>query len=177
MHLLCRRRLSTPGFWWRLWRIPEFPSWSVAPPCASSVWTSRWLDEDLLSSSAPRTAGCRTREMSHWWLSLWLPWTAGHPQPAVDPGWPLLLERNVMHWWVSWGRSTKARPSSTVLVDQQVPSKLRHCGTKSARRVPTCSPSAAVGWGSWLAPVSFLRWVGTGQSWLPCRHRHERTEW
>ena len=84
--LLCRWKLSTPGFWWRLWRIPGFPSWSAAPPCAGSVWTSRWLVEDLLSSSAPGTASCRTREMPRWWLSLWLPWTAGHPRPAGDPG-------------------------------------------------------------------------------------------
>ena len=54
-----------------------------------TVWTS--LYEGLLSFSEPGTAGCRTREKSHCWPSLWLPWPAGHPLPAGDPcscSWP-----------------------------------------------------------------------------------------
>ena len=36
----------------------------------------------------------------------------------------------------------------SMLVARQVPSKLRHCGAKSARGAPTCNLSTAAGWGS-----------------------------
>ena len=34
----------------------------------------------------PGTAGCRTREKSRCWPSLWPPWPAEHPRPSGDPG-------------------------------------------------------------------------------------------
>ena len=80
-HCECLWRLSTPDFWWWIGRIPAFP-------CGGSKWISWLLDEGLLSFSAPGTVGCRTREKSLCWPSLWPPWPAG---PAGDPGgcsWP-----------------------------------------------------------------------------------------
>ena len=66
--------------------------------------------------------------------------------------WQLFLARKLVHWWVSWGRCRKDMPipSSTVLVARQVPSKLHHCGAKSARRAPTWTPSMLAGWGNCL---------------------------
>ena len=57
--------------------------------------------------------------------------------------WRLFLLRKAMLWRVSWGRCRKLRPtpSSTVLVAQQVSSRLRHWWAKPARRAPTCIPS------------------------------------
>ena len=52
---------------------------------------SSWGIDDGLHFSEPGTAGCRTREKSRCWPSLWLPRPAGHPLPAGDPGgcfWP-----------------------------------------------------------------------------------------
>ena len=39
-------------------------------------------------------------------------------------------------------------PSSTMPVARQLPSRLRQCGAKSARRTPTWDPSTLSGWGS-----------------------------
>ena len=63
-----------------------------------------------------------------------------------------------MHWWVSWGlwRKIMPTPSSTVLVARQVPSRLLHCGAKSARRAPTWTPSTLSGWGIWKSLPSLF---------------------
>ena len=78
--------------------------------------------------------------------------------------WQLFLVWKVMHWSVSWSRCRKdmPTPSLAVLVARQVPSKLRHCGAKSARQAPTCNLSAAAGWGSWNSSpgLPVLGWNG-----------------
>ena len=65
-------------------------AWVSILKCGTTRWRcnvdKRWRDADPLSSSAPETAGCRTREMLRSGPSLWLPWTAWHPRPAGDPG-------------------------------------------------------------------------------------------
>ena len=55
----------------------------------------------------------------------------------------------------------------------QVPSRLLHCGAKSARRAPTWIPSMLCGWGSWRSPVSLLAllWVGSMVGYLPAPAR------
>ena len=77
----------------------------------------------------------------------------------------LFLLRKLMHWWVSWGlwRKVMPTPSSTMPVAQQVPSRLLHCGAKSARRAPTWTPSTLSSWGSWRSLPSLLSllWVGS----------------
>ena len=75
----------------------------------------------------------------------------------------LFLVRKLMHWWVSWGLWWKVRPtpSSTMPVARQLPSRLLHCGAKSARRVPTWTPSTPPGWGSCRSLLSLaLIWIG-----------------
>ena len=78
--------------------------------------------------------------------------------------WPFLV-RKLMHWWVSWGLWWKVMPtpSSTMPVARQVPSRLLHCGAKSARWAPTWTPSTPPGWGSWrsLLSLAALIWVGS----------------
>ena len=63
--------------------------------------------------------------------------------------WRLFLVRKLMLWWVSWGRCWNAMPtpSSTMPVARQLPSRLRLCGAKSARRAPTWDPSTLSGCG------------------------------
>ena len=63
--------------------------------------------------------------------------------------WRLFLVRKLMLWWVSWGRCWNAmpNPSSTMPVARQLPSRLRQCGAKSARRAPTWHPSTLYGCG------------------------------
>ena len=137
---------DSPGFWWRLWRIPGFSS--VAPPCASSAWTNRWLDVALLSPSAPGTAICRTQERTRWELFLWLPWTAGHPGPAGDPG--------GCSWCGMWCNDGWAE------VDEEIRDPpTRQCG-QSLPGYPTCKPSAVAGWGSWSSSPNLpaLDWNG-----------------
>ena len=91
-----------------------------------------------MSSSAPGTGGCRTREKTLSMAPL-----DSRALTACWRSWQLFLVRNVMLWWVSWGRWTKVRPtpSWTVLVARQVLSKLCHWWAKPARRAPTCNPS------------------------------------
>ena len=77
----CQRLASDGGFDESLSFHLEVRHHHVPFQCGQvDYWTK------VLSSSAPGTAGCRTREMSCCWLSLWPPWTAGHPRPAGDPG-------------------------------------------------------------------------------------------
>ena len=134
-------------------------------PCAGSAWTNRWLDVDLLSSSAPGTARCRSPERTRWELVLWLPWTAGHPPPPGDPGGCSWCGTWCTDGWAEVDEELRAHPilDTTVLVARQVPSKLRHCGAKSARRAPTCNPSAVASWGSRSSypRLPVLRWNGT----------------
>ena len=53
-------------------------------------------------------------------------------------------------------KESDVHPSSTVLVARQVPGRLLHCGTKSARRAPTWTPSKLSSWGSWRSCPSLL---------------------
>ena len=77
----------------------------------------------------------------------------------------LFLAWKLMHWWVRWGlwRKVMPIPSSTVLVARRVPSRLLHCGAKSARRAPIWTLSTLSGWGSWRSCPSLLAlcWVGS----------------
>ena len=77
----------------------------------------------------------------------------------------LFLVRKLMHWWVSWGLWWKVMPtpSSTMPVARMVPSRLLHCGAKSARWAPTWTPSTPTSWGSWRSFLSLaaLIWVGS----------------
>ena len=80
--------------------------------------------------------------------------------------WRLLLVRKLMLWWVSWGRCWNAMPtpSSTMPVDRQLPSRLRQCGAKSARRAPTWDPSTLSGRGrrrSLARLLASLEWSWT----------------
>ena len=63
----------------------------------------------------------------------------------------LFLVRKLMLWRVSWGRCWNAMPTSspTMPVARQLPSRLRQCGAKSARRAPTWDPSTLSGCGRW----------------------------
>ena len=151
-------------FWW----TPGFPSWSVAPPCAGSAGTNLWLNGDLLSSSAPGTAGCRTQERTCWELFLWLPWTTAHPQPAADPGSCSWCEKWCSDGWVEvdvekvcpppprqcwWpGRS----PANFATVGQSLPGELLPA-THQRRWAEEAE----------AAPLAFLRWAGTGCWWAP----------
>ena len=81
----------------------------------------------------------------------------------------LFLVRKLMLWWVSSGRCWNAMPtpSSTMPVAQQLPSRLRQCGAKSARWAPTWDPSTLSGWGrqrSLARLLSFLEGSWTGPS-------------
>ena len=78
MHLLC---LWSPDGCWK-------DAWVSILKCGTTRWRFN-VNKSITghrSSSTPEKAGCRTREKTHWELSLWLPWTAGHPRPAGDPG-------------------------------------------------------------------------------------------
>ena len=85
----------------------------------------------------------------------------------------LFLVRKLMLWWVSWGRCWNAMPtpSSTMPVARQLPSRLRQCGAKSARRAPTWNPSTFLGCGSIRRLARLLAslegsWTGpSGASW------------
>ena len=71
-------------------------------------------------------------------------------------------------------------PSSTVLVARQVPSRLLHCGAKSAGWAPTWTLSTLSGWGIWKSLPSLFTLrrvgsmagssVGTSMKWLLLRH-------
>ena len=63
--------------------------------------------------------------------------------------WRLFLVWKLMLWWVSWCHCWNAMPtpSSTMPVARQLPSRLRQCGAKSARRAPTWDPSTLSGCG------------------------------
>ena len=98
--LLCLWIRSILGSWWLLEWTPMFPFWSAAPPDDDSMQTNRLRDADHLSSSAPGTVGCRTREMFHSEPSLWFPRTAGHPRPAGDPGGCSWCGKRCSNGWV-----------------------------------------------------------------------------
>ena len=83
--------------------------------------------------------------------------------------WRLFLVWKLMLWWVSWGRCWKAMPtpSSTMPVARQLPSRLRQCGAKPARRAPTWDPSTLSGrcrWRSLARLLASLEWSWTGPS-------------
>ena len=155
-HPVCLSTPSNPDFWWQIGRTLASPSWSAVPPCGGWEWTGLLQVVDLLSSWEPETTDCRIPGTSRWWLALWLPSSA-----SIDgllkilsavPGPELIL------WWVSWGRCWNAMPtpSSTMPAARQLPSRLRQCGAKSARRVPTWDPSTLSGWGSWRSLARLL---------------------
>ena len=93
---------------------------------------------------------------------------ASRASTACWRSWRLFLAQKLMHWWVSRGQCRKDMhtPSSTVLVARKVPSKLRHCGAKSARRAPTWTPSMLAGWGSCSSCLGLptLSWGGSVSS-------------
>ena len=70
----------------------------------------------------------------------------------------LFLVRKLMLWWVSWGRCWNAMPtpSSMMPVARQLPSRLRQCRAKSARRAPTWDPSTLSGCGRWRSLARLL---------------------
>ena len=76
----------------------------------------------------------------------------------------LFLVWKLMHWWVSWGRCWNAvpTPSSLMPVAQQLPSRLRQCGAKSARRAPTWNPSTLSGCGRRRSLARLLACVRVG---------------
>ena len=83
--------------------------------------------------------------------------------------WRLFLVRKLMLRWVSWGCCWKAMPtqSSTMPVARQLPSRLRQCGAKPARRAPTWGPSTLSGRGrrrSLARLLVSLEWSLTGPS-------------
>ena len=84
------RSFNNTGFDWLI-------DW-LTSPCAGSVWTSLWLDEDLLSSSAPRTVSCRTREKSRSWLSFSVAPLDNRASIAYCRYRRLFLVSNIMHW-------------------------------------------------------------------------------
>ena len=138
------------------------PSWSVELHCGGWGWKDQSLAGGLLSSSAPETAGCSTWGMSRWW-----PIMAPFNSKASTACWRsqrLCLVRKLMQWWVSWGLLRNVMPtlSSTMLVARQVPSRLRHCGAKTASRGPTWTQSTLTGWGSWRSLSTPLLLVRIG---------------
>ena len=60
-------------------------------------------------------------------------------------------------------KESYAHPILDSVGAQQEPSRLLHCGAKSARRAPTWTPSPPPGWGSWSSCPSLLAlsWVGS----------------
>ena len=101
----------------------------------------RQIDDgtQIPSSSAPGTAGCRTRETTRWELFLWLPWTAGPSRPAGDPDSCSWCRTRCCDGWVGVVVESANPP-----LPRQCwwPGKLRHWWAKPARRAPTCYPSA-----------------------------------
>ena len=167
-HLLCLWIQSIFDSWWLLKWTPVFPFWSVAPPGDDSMQTDWWRDADPLSSLAPGTAGCRTWEMLCSEPSLWLPWTAGHPRPAGDPGSCSWCGMRCYDGWVEVHVGNLDPPLSRLCWwPNRTPEDFATDGQSLPGKPPPVSRQRQPAAGAWVAPEDLRRWDTLGRPRLP----------
>ena len=139
----------------------------------------RQIDDrtQIPSSSAPETAGCRTREMFRSEPSLWLPWTAGHPRPAGDPGGCSWCGTRCCDGWVEVdvGSLDTSLPWLCWWPDR-IPAVHTTEGQSQPGEPPPVSHQRRPTAGAWVIPEDLRRW---DTHWdvdsLPGQTLHERT--
>ena len=147
--------------------------------CGTTMWRLR-VDRSITGRRSPAFLGTRNNRLKKPRDLTLVPRSmAPFISKASTACWRscrLFLVRKLMLWWVSWGRCWNAMPipSSTMPVARQLPSRLRQCGAKSARRAPTWDPSMFLGCGRRRRLARLL--ASLEGSWTgPFRRQLERT--